>query len=135
MSAMAIYPIFEAVCKNIQQVRSFLWIMQRALVVFLMLTMACGNVACSHRNTLRKEASLRESLAVLRAEIKQFTLDRRRPPTALAELVAGGYLKSIPTDPFTKHNDTWKVESTPDALHVHSGSTDVGSDGARYSSW
>jgi hypothetical protein len=62
--------------------------MHRAFAAVLLFTMVCGNVACSHREQLRKEASLQESLGVLRRGIKQFTLDHARPPTSLSELMS-----------------------------------------------
>jgi hypothetical protein len=71
---------------------------QRLLKVLLFVAL-CGNLACSHREQLRKEASLKESLIVLRLEIGQFTLEHKRPPNSLSELVSSGYLRRIPTDP------------------------------------
>jgi general secretion pathway protein G len=101
------------------------------------LTMLGGISGCSHREQLRKEASLRDSLAVLRSEIGQFTLDHQRPPSSLSDLVAGGYLKRIPTDPFTGKNDTWRTRksSAGEYLEVHSGSDAISSGGTKYSSW
>ena len=69
--------------------------MHRAFAAVLLFTMLFGNVACLHREQLRKEASLQESLGVLRREIRQFTVDHERPPTSLSELESGGYLKRI----------------------------------------
>ena len=48
---------------------------------------------------------------------------------------ATGYMKAIPTDPFTQRNDTWKLERAGDLVNVHSGSDALGSNGTRYSSW
>lgn len=111
--------------------------MHRAVAAVLLFTMLSSAVGCSHREQLRQEASLRESLAVLRSEIKQFTLDHQRPPASLSELVTGGYLKPIPTDPFTGKNDAWRTHKSPDGkyLEVHSGSDGISSVGTKYSSW
>jgi general secretion pathway protein G len=111
--------------------------MHRAFAAVLLFTMVCGNVACSHREQLRKEASLQESLGMLRREIRQFTLDHERPPTSLSELETGGYLKRLPTDPFTGRNDTWRTEKSQNAeyLEVRSGSDATSSNGTRYSTW
>src|SRR5215470_8546505 len=89
--------------------------MRRAVAAVLLFTMLSAAVGCSHREQLRKEASLRESLAVLRSEITQFTLDLQRPPASLSELVTSGYLKQIPADPFTGRNDTWQTQKSSDA--------------------
>jgi general secretion pathway protein G len=107
----------------------------RAFAVLLLFTMLWGNIGCSHRQQLRKEASLREGLLVLRSEIGQFTLDHRRAPTSLSELVSSGYMKRIPTDPFTGRNDTWRSEKSGDRFEVHSGADAVSSGGTLYSSW
>jgi|SRR5262244_3111477 len=111
--------------------------MHRAVAAVLLFAMLSAAVGCSRREQLRKEASLRESLAVLRSEVTQFTLDLQRPPASLSELVTSGYLKRIPRDPFTGKNDTWRAQKSSDGKHleVHSGSEGVSSGGTRYSSW
>jgi general secretion pathway protein G len=97
--------------------------------------MMCGNIGCPHRQQLRKEASLREALLLLRSEIGQFTLDHQRAPTSLSELVSGGYIRQIPADPFTRRNDTWRIEKSDESFKVHSGSVAISSKGTPYSSW
>jgi len=109
--------------------------MHRAFAVFLLFTMMCGGIGCSHRQQLQNEASLREALVLLRGEISQFTLDHQRAPASLAELVSSGYMKRIPADPFTGRNDTWRIEKSGGDFEVHSGSDAVSSLGTRYSSW
>jgi general secretion pathway protein G len=111
--------------------------MHRAVAAVVLFTLLSAAVGCSHREQLRKEASLRESLVVLRSEITQFTLDLQRPPASLSELVASGYLKRIPPDPFTGKNDTWRTQMSSDdkQLEVHSGSDAISGDGTKYSSW
>ena len=109
----------------------------RAFAAALLFIMVCGTVACSHREQLRKEAALRESLGVLRGEIRQFTLDHERPPTSLSELKSSGYFKRIPADPFTGRNDTWRTEKSQSGqyVEVRSGSDATSSNGTRYSTW
>jgi general secretion pathway protein G len=111
--------------------------MRRTFPAVALFTTLCGIAGCSHREQVRKEASLRESLVVLRSEIGQFTLDHQRPPASLSELVSGGYLKRIPTDPFTGNNDTWRIQrlSAGEYLEVRSGSDAISSNGTKYSSW
>ena len=76
--------------------------MHRAFAVLLLFRMMCGNIGCTHRQQLRKEASLREALLLLPSEIGQFTLDHQRELTSLSELVSGGYIRQIPADPLTR---------------------------------
>jgi general secretion pathway protein G len=105
----------------------------RAAAVVLLSALS-GNLTCSRAQN-RKEEALRTDLLVLRSEISQYTLDNQRPLNSLSELVATGYMKEIPTDPFTQRNDTWKLERAGDLVNVHSGSDALGSNGTRYSSW
>ena len=106
--------------------------MYRAFAVLLLFTMICSNIGCSHRQRLRDEASLRESLFSLRTLIDQFTRDHQRRPTSLSELASGGYIKQIPIDPFTGKNDTWRIEKTDEHIEIHSGSDGISSEGTPY---
>jgi general secretion pathway protein G len=111
--------------------------MPRAVATFVLFTLLSAGVGCCHREQLRKEASLRESLVVLRSEVRQFIIDVGRPPVTLSELVSSGYLKRIPVDPFTDKNDTWRTQMSSDGKHleVHSGSDAISSEGTKYSVW
>ena len=77
--------------------------------------------------------------------IDGYTLDNRRAPASLEELVRKGYLGRVPTDPFTGSNETWQVEKEDEPIlpgdetlgivDVHSGSDALSLDGTPYSSW
>ena len=71
----------------------------------------------------------------MRAEISQYTLDKRKAPESLDELIHAGYIKQIPVDPMTGSNQTWVVDAHADGTEIHSGSRAVGSDGVPYSRW
>ena len=68
----------------------------------------------------------------------------RFPPT-LDDLVSGGYLRSLPKDPFTSATTTWQtVPAEPDPINptvtpgvydVKSGSEASALDGTKYSDW
>lgn len=111
--------------------------MHRAIAAVVLFTLLSAGVGCSHRVQISKEASLRESLVVLRSEIRQFIIDVGRPPDSLSELVSSGYLKRIPIDPFTGKNDIWRTQMSSDGKHleVHSGSDAISSEGTKYSAW
>lgn len=92
-----------------------------------------------------KEAVLREDLHTLRTAIDSYTVDKEKAPESLDDLVQAGYLKAIPIDPMTQHNDTWVTGET-DAMtdmdetqagmnDVHSGSEDMSSEGTTYNTW
>jgi general secretion pathway protein G len=101
------------------------------MLVALILAAMCG----WHIRQLRHEASLRETLLLLRTEIGQFTRDHQRPPSSLSELVSGGYMKRFPADPITGKNDTWQVEKSSNYFDVRSGSAAMSSAGTRYNCW
>ncbi len=93
-----------------------------------------------------REAVLRNDLYTMRKLIDQFTLDQRRPPGSLAELVEGGYLRGgVPKDPITNSDETWHVDNADVPLgsdqtvsgivDVHSGSDAPSLEGTPYSSW
>jgi general secretion pathway protein G len=54
----------------------------------------------------RKEV-LQGTLFMLRSAISQFHYDIGRSPKSLKELVDEGYLRNVPSDPFTGTRDTW----------------------------
>jgi general secretion pathway protein G len=92
-----------------------------------------------------REAVLKDDLYTLRKLIDEFTLDKQRPPSSLDDLADAGYLRSVPVDPFTGSNQTWRtdVEDVPlnpsqassGIVDVHSGSDEIALDGTPYSSW
>ena len=92
-----------------------------------------------------RQAVLRDDLLTLRSLIDRFTLDNRRAPARLEELVEGGYVGRIPTEPFAGSDETWQVQqedaplspkqSRPGIIDVHSGSEQVSLEGTPYSSW
>lgn len=93
-----------------------------------------------------KEAVLREDLYNFRDTLDQFYADQGKYPDSLTELVDKKYLRGIPSDPFTKRNDTWVVVPPPvpsdgssqslgNVYDVHSGSDKIGSNNVPYNEW
>jgi len=92
-----------------------------------------------------REAVLREDLYTLRNAIDQYTQDKAKAPQSLDDLISAGYMRAIPKDPFTNASDTWQpvtddTIASPDqtasgVTDVHSGSSQVGSDGTAYNTW
>lgn len=91
-----------------------------------------------------KEARLHYNVAKLNEVIQQYSLDKKKAPQTLDDLVTAGYFKFLPED-ITGSKDTWKTEPedpqnamNPDETgigFVHSGSDEISSDGTPYSSW
>ncbi len=92
-----------------------------------------------------REASVRQSLAVMRDAIDKFKGDTGSYPRNLEELAEKRYLRAIPVDPLTDSAQTWievPAPSSVDALglpggvwDVRSGAEGVGRDGSDYGQW
>jgi general secretion pathway protein G len=61
-----------------------------------------------------KEATLRQSLAVMRDAIDKHYADTGRYPDALEDLVAKKYIRSLPVDPVTESAATWVTVAPPE---------------------
>lgn len=88
--------------------------------------------------TKAREASLKQTLFNLRDVLEQYRADRGKYPEAMAEVVTAGYLRQIPSDPFTRSTTTWQEipsESEGGIFDVHSGSPFVATDGTPYNQW
>ncbi len=93
-----------------------------------------------------KEAVLRDDLFTIRSLIDQYTLDKLEAPQSLDDLVAAGYIRQLPVDPFTGSSDTWQVvfetdtvlsptQTMPGVVDLYSGSNLTSLAGDAYSSW
>ena len=121
-------------------------LLEMMLVITLILIVASISAPVYRTCQIRaREAVLRDHLFTLRSLIDRFTLDHRRSPAHLEELVKMGYLARLPTDPFTGSNETWQEEKEEAPLSpqqtslgivdVHSGSNALSLEGTPYSSW
>lgn len=94
-----------------------------------------------HRTIIRaREASLRQSLFVLRDVIDQHYADHGAYPAELADLVEKRYIRAIPEDPFTRSSSTWIImppedETKGGVYDVHSGSDLIGLNNVPYNEW
>lgn len=90
-----------------------------------------------------REASLRQTLAVMRDALDKYKADTGRFPHELAELADRRYLRSIPRDPITESSTSWIVvteAATTSAdsggiRDVRSGAEGSGMDGSPYADW
>jgi general secretion pathway protein G len=122
-------------------------LLELMIVITIVLILASFTFPTYHVAVVRaREAVLRDDLYTMRKLIDEFTLDKRRAPQSLDELVEEGYLRGgVPTDPFTGRNDSWRVDTedvpiagdqpTSGIVDVHSGSDEPSLDGTPYSSW
>lgn len=88
-----------------------------------------------------REASLRESLAVMRDALDKYRGDTGRYPESLDELVTKRYLRRVPLDPITESTETWVIVPPPEEpgqrklWDIRSGAEGQGLDGSDYSTW
>jgi general secretion pathway protein G len=116
------------------------------IVISMILILVSISVPAYNQSILRaRESVLRQDLFQLRSLISQYTLDKQKAPQSLDDLVQAGYIKQIPTDPMTDSNSSWTVDQEdslmsvdqqdPGISDVHSGASQMSSDGTAYSTW
>ncbi len=120
-------------------------ILELTVVILVIMVLMAIAVPMYNRSIINaRETTLRQNLHTLNKVIDQYSLDKKKAPQSLDDLVQAGYLKTIPND-ITGKNDTWKTDpedpqNCMDANQcgiagVHSGSDAPSSDGTAYSSW
>jgi len=87
-----------------------------------------------------KEATLKQSLSVMREAIDKFYGDNERYPKSIEELVSKKYLRAVPVDPITDTNDSWTIvspeqDATGAVYDIRSGAPGNASDGTAYVDW
>jgi general secretion pathway protein G len=92
-----------------------------------------------------KESVLKQNLFTIRQVIDEYTYDKQKAPQSLQDLVQQGYLRSIPVDPMTGSDNSWRIimedamnstsQNEPGIYDVRSGSEGKSLEGAPYSDW
>lgn len=126
-------------------VRGFTMIEMLIVMTLVVILGSMGLVQYRNSVTRAEEAVLKENLFRMRDAIDQFYADKNKYPNDLGELVSEGYIREVPTDPFTTSKDTWQTtQAEPDANNpassigiydVKSGSDRTALDGTRYADW
>ena len=124
--------------------RGFTLIEMVVVISMILILLSIALPMYTNAITRSKEARFKNNLAVLNNVVQQYSLDKRKAPQQLEDLVQEGYLKAIPED-ITGSNATWATEQEePEKAFnadqtgiasVHSGSSETGTDGRPYSSW
>jgi len=88
---------------------------------------------------------LKYALFQMRDAIDQYYADKHQYPSGLDSLASEGYIRQIPTDPFTNRTDSWQpirsepalnnLAAAPGMYDVKSGSEATALDGTEYSDW
>ncbi len=92
-----------------------------------------------------KETLLKNNLFTLRTVIDEYTFDKQKAPQSLQDLVNEGYLRSVPIDPITGSDQSWRLimedalsmvnQTQPGIFDVRSGSDQKSLEGTPYSEW
>jgi general secretion pathway protein G len=124
--------------------RGFTLIEMLVVISIIMVLLAIAVPNYTHSVLLAKEAKLHQNLTTLNKVVQEYSLDKKKAPQSLDDLVQAGYIKFLPDD-ITGKTDTWKTdpEDSQDAWDpnqvgiksVHSGSDEVSTDGRPYSEW
>jgi general secretion pathway protein G len=127
-----------------QRFRGFTLLELMIVISIIMILMAVAIPVYNQSVIQARESVLRSNLSTLRSVISQYTLDKQKAPQSLDDLVQGGYLRQIPTDPTTRETN-WEVvqedvmmavdQQEPGITDVHSASSGTASDGTAYSTW
>lgn len=87
-----------------------------------------------------KEATLKQSLSVMRVAIDKFYGDNDRYPASIKELVTKQYIRTIPVDPITESTETWvtqapSMDTSNAVFDIKSGAPGTAKDGTAYAEW
>jgi general secretion pathway protein G len=118
-------------------------LIEMVIVIAMILILLSIALPMYNRSILRtKETKLHADLVTLNKAIVEYSLDKKKAPQSLDDLVPG-YVKFIPAD--ITGSNTWvtEQEDPQDAYDpnqtgigsVHSGSKEMSTDGTEYSSW
>ena len=117
------------------------------MIVMAVITILVGMAVPYYTKTLirSKESLLRQNLFTIRTVIDEYTIDKGKAPQSLQDLVQEGYLRSVPVDPMTSSDQTWRLimedaltsvnQTEPGLYDVKSGSDKTGLDGTPYGDW
>lgn len=124
--------------------RGFTLIEMLIVIVVMGVLMALALPMYNQSITRTKEARLKHNMATLNDVVQQYSLDKKKAPQQLQDLIDQGYLKSIPDD-ITGNNTSWQTMNedpeqawNPDEQGitcVYSGSDADSSEGTPYSAW
>lgn len=90
-----------------------------------------------------RETMLRYDLDTMRKLIDQYAADKGKLPQSLQDLVTAGYMREVPTDPFTDlkewredmGDDVYSTEGGSGLIDVHSKADEVDPQGKPYADY
>jgi general secretion pathway protein G len=105
------------------------------MVVLTVIALLLSVVVPDYMGRMKRaeEAVLQENLAVMRDALDKHFADAGQYPASIEDLVSKRYLRSIPSDPFTRSNNTWVA--IPPADPKKGGVFDIHSSAKGYERW
>lgn len=130
-------PLFNSL-KKISSGFTLIELMVVMTIITLLISIAVPRYF--HSVEKAKEATLKQTLSVMRLAIDKFYGDNERYPASINELVTKKYIRAVPADPITESTETWVTQSpnldTKGAVFdIKSGAPGTAKDGTPYSSW
>jgi general secretion pathway protein G len=136
-------PVHRAFAAKRRRHLGFTLIEMLVVVSMILILLSIALPMYSHHIQRSRETLLLQNLKTLNDAVDNYSLDKGHAPQQIDDLVQAGYIKSIPND--ITGSNTWKTEpedpqkawdeNQPGIGRIYSGSEEVGSDGAAYSSW
>ena len=123
-----------------QPMRGFTLIELMVVMTVIALLISIAVPRYFHSVEKAKEASLRNSLSVMRVAIDKFYGDNERYPSSIAELVNKKYIRAVPVDPITESTETWVTQApgldiAGTVFDIKSGAPGIAKDGTAYADW
>ncbi len=124
-----------------RKVRGFTVIELLVVLAVMGLLLAIAAPRYAQHVDAAREVALRQDLSAMRDAIDKYKSDQGTYPANLADLATRHYLSSVPVDPITQREDSWRVQTAPDGnasagiVDVHSGADGQARDGSTYASW
>ena len=131
--------------KTLRNAKGFTLFELLAVMVIMGILAAIAVPSYQRSQFKARESVLAEDLYQMRRSIDAYFADNGVYPEDLEQLVTSKYLRSIPQDPLTRSNDTWRCLPPEPAdngqlaeggcFEVKSGSDLVGLNGIPYADW
>ena len=132
---------FQMVFQSLNKIsRGFTLIELMVVMTVIALLISIAVPRYFHSVEKAKEATLKQSLSVMRVAIDKFYGDNDRYPASIKELVTKKYIRAVPVDPITESTETWVaqapgMETSNAVFDIKSGAPGTAKDGSAYAEW
>jgi general secretion pathway protein G len=130
---------------NCRSARGFTLVELMVVMTLIVILATIGMSQYRQSVQFTRESVLKDDLFKMRDAIDQYYADKNQYPSALDDLVSGGYMRALPKDPFTNSTSSWQAvpaeadpnnPGTPPGVYdVKSGAQGTALDGTSYADW